>query len=481
MASIDELRKVRLQKLESLKKLGVDPYPAVVQRKNSIQSARDIAEGNVAIVGRIMGLRGHGKIVFADLADESAKIQVVLKADQLVPEALSLLEYLDIGDFLAVQGAVKKTQAGEQSVFATNFQMLSKAIRPLPDSWYGFKDVEERYRKRYLDLLMNPQVKKTFDARWKIGQGIRTFLWEEKYVEVETPVLQPLYGGTNAKPFTTHVNAIDSEFYLRLAPELYLKRLIVGGYERVFEIARNFRNEGLDLSHQPEFTMLEFYEAYADYHRIMELTEEIFKHLAQAVNGSYQLTIKEHTVDISGRWQMMTIDDALLQYEGIAWNDVTDDEIKERMVKAKIKIIGSWNRNKVLFALYDHLVTPKLIEPTWIIDYPRDVSPLSRQHRDKEGRVERFEGYIGGEEICDGWTEIVSAIEQRARFEQEQKNFKAGDAEAHPLDEDFLTALEYGCPPLGGIGIGIDRLTMLLTNTWSIKEVIPFPLMKREI
>ncbi|MBI3576721.1 lysine--tRNA ligase [Candidatus Gottesmanbacteria bacterium] len=481
MAIIDALKKVRLEKLEKLKQLGVDPYPAVVQRKNSIKAARDMEESDVAVAGRIMGLRGHGKIVFADLADETEKIQVVLKADGLTPEALALLEYLDIGDFLAVQGMIGKTQSGELSVFASNIQLLSKAIRPLPNGWYGLKDVEERYRKRYLDLLMNPQVKKTFDARWKIEQGIRSFLWGEGYVEVETPVLQSLYGGTNAKPFTTHVNTLDSEFYLRLAPELYLKRLIVGGYERVFEIARNFRNEGFDLSHQPEFTMLEFYEAYADYHRIMELTEELFKHLAQAVNGSYQLKIKEHDVDISGKWQLMTIDDALLQYEGIVWDEVSDVELKKRLAKTNVKIAGQWNRNKALFAIYDHFITPKLIEPTWVIDYPRDVSPLSRQHRDKEGRVERFEGYIGGEEICDGWTEIVSAIEQRARFEQEQKNLKAGDAEAHPLDEDFLTALEYGCPPLGGIGIGIDRLTMLLTNTWSIKEVIPFPLMKREV
>lgn len=480
MATIDDLKKARIEKLDALKKHGVNPFPPTVTRNQTVLQARESDGKEVAVVGRLRGLRGHGKIMFADLVDESAKIQVVFKADAVPEKTYALLPLLDIGDFLAVQGTVGKTQAGEMSIFASDFQIISKSQRPLPDEWYGLKDTEERFRRRQIDLLLNPEVKSTLDKRWKIEQSIRTFLWGEGYVEVETPILQPLYGGTNAKPFTTHLNALDVYFYLRIAPELYLKRLIVGGYERVFEIARNFRNEGMDATHQPEFTMMEFYEAYADYHRIMDLTEDLIKHAAQAANGSYSVTIEDKVIDISGKWQRITVDEALLKYEHLEWDKVTEAEIRNRLKKADIKVAGEWSKDKALFALYDHFVTPKLIEPTWVIDYPRAVSPLSKEHRTKAGRVERFEGYVGGKEICDGWSEINSGLEQRARFEQEQRNLKAGDAEAQPLDEDFIQALEYGMPPLGGIGIGIDRLVMLITNTWAIREVIPFPLMRPE-
>lgn len=480
MPTIGELRKTRIEKLEALKKRGVNPYPATVQRGQTVVQARESDGAQVSIVGRVRGLRGHGKIMFADFADASGKVQLVFKKDSIAAEVFDLLSQVDIGDFLSVQGTVGKTQAGEVSVFISDFQVISKSLRPLPDEWYGLKDVEERYRRRHLDLLLNPEVKSTLDKRWKIEQAIRTFLWGEGYVEVETPILQPLYGGTNARPFTTHLNALDVDFYLRIAPELYLKRLIVGGYERIFEIARNFRNEGMDATHQPEFTMMEFYEAYADYHRIMDLTEDLIKHAAQAANQSYQITIDGKTVDISGKWRRITVDEALMEYEHIEWATVSEAEVKKRLAGADIKVPGEWSRDKALFALYDHFVTPKLIEPTWVIDYPRAVSPLSKEHRSKDGRVERFEGYVGGKEICDGWSEINSGLEQRARFEQEQRNLKAGDAEAQPLDEDFIQSLEYGMPPLGGIGIGIDRLVMLITNTWMIREVIPFPLMRPE-
>lgn len=480
MATIDTLKKIRLEKLEALKNQGINPYPATARRDQRIIDARQSLKKEVAVAGRIRGLRGHGKIMFADFADESAKIQLVFKSDLVHEHAFTLLPNLDIGDFLSVQGTVDTTQAGEISIFVADFQIISKSLRPLPDEWYGLKDVEERYRRRHLDLLLNPDVKATLDKRWKIEQAIRTFLWSEGYTEVETPILQPLYGGTNAKPFTTHLNALDVNFYLRIAPELYLKRLIVGGYERIFEIARNFRNEGMDATHQPEFTMMEFYEAYADYHRIMDLTEDLIKHAAQAANQSYMITIDGKSIDISGKWRRITVDEALKEYAGIEWQKISEEEIKSRLEKAGVQVTGEWSRDKALFALYDHFVTPKLIEPTWVIDYPRAVSPLSKEHRTKEGRVERFEGYVGGKEICDGWSEINSGLEQRSRFEQEQRNMKAGDAEAQPLDEDFIQSLEYGMPPLGGIGIGIDRLVMLITNTWMIREVIPFPLMRPE-
>lgn len=480
MPTIQDLRQTRIDKLTALKEQGINPYPATVRRDQTIAQIREQDGVAAAITGRVRGLRGHGKIMFADFSDATGKVQLVFKKDALPEATFALLPSLDIGDFLSVQGTVGKTQAGEVSVFVSDFQIISKSLRPLPDEWYGLKDVEERYRRRHLDLLLNPDVKATLDKRWKIEQAIRTFLWSEGYTEVETPILQPLYGGTNARPFTTHLNALDVDFYLRIAPELYLKRLIVGGYERIFEIARNFRNEGMDATHQPEFTMMEFYEAYADYHRIMDLTEDLIKHAAQAANQSYMITIDGKSIDVSGKWRRITVDEALMEYEHIEWSTISEDEVKKRLAKADIKVTGEWSRDKALFALYDHFVTPRLIEPTWVIDYPRAVSPLSKEHRTKDGRVERFEGYVGGKEICDGWSEINSGLEQRARFEQEQLNMKAGDAEAQPLDEDFIQSLEYGMPPLGGIGIGIDRLVMLITNTWMIREVIPFPLMRPE-
>ena len=351
-------------------------------------------------------------------------------------------------------------------------------MRPLPDVWYGLKDKEDRFRHRHVDLLLNPISKQLLDSRWTVERAIREFLWSENYQEVETPILQNLYGGTNARPFTTHLNALDTDMYLRVAPELYLKRLVIGGYERVFEIARNFRNEGMDQTHQPEFTMIEFYEAYADYHRIMDITEDLFKNVALKLNGNLKLKVEDKAIDLSGKWRRLTIDQALQEYAQIDWVTITDQEIKSILTQHKFKIAGVYSRSKALFAIFDHLVAPKLIQPTWVIDYPVEVSPLSKTHRSKKGRVERFEGYIGGKEICDGWSEIVSEKEQRERFENEQKNLKAGDDEAQPLDEEFLEALSYGCPPLGGIGIGIDRLVMFLTNTWSIREVIAFPLLR---
>lgn len=474
---IEELIKIRQDKLAALKKLGVNVNPPVYPRKNAIlKIKKDGAKADVA--GRIRGYRLHGQLCFFDLADESDKIQVMASAKDLDKNGFEVVKLLDIGDFVGVTGDVFTTKAGEITIKADSITFLSKALRPLPDTWFGLKDTEERFRKRYVDTLMNPRVKQVFDKRWAAEKAIRQYLWDQGYHEVETPVLQNLYGGTNARPFTTHLNALDIDMYLRVAPELYLKRLIVGGYEKVFEIARNFRNEGLDLSHQPEFTMMEFYEAYADYHRIMDVTEGLIKFVAKNVNTGFKLKVDQHDVDLSGKWDRITVDAAVKKYLQIDWDKIRDADIKDILKKNKFQVPGVFTRNKALFIIYDHLVTDKLIQPTWIIDYPADVSPLSKTHRSKPGRVERFEGYIGGKEICDGWSEIVSATEQRERFETEQKNLKAGDDEAQPLDEEFLEALSYGCPPLGGIGIGIDRLVMFLTNTWSIKEVIAFPLMR---
>ena len=474
---IDQLIKIRKDKLNKLQQLGVNISPPLYNRTHFITDTKKIGL-KVDVAGRIRAYRSHGKLTFFDLQDETDQIQVLATQNDLGDGQYQIVKLLDIGDFVGVKGEVFKTKAGEITIKASHITFLSKALHPLPDTWYGLKDKEERFRKRYVDLILNPKAKELLDKRWKTLQAIREFLWAKGFKEVETPILQNLYGGTNARPFTTHINALDINMYLRIAPELYLKRLIVGGYEKIFEIARNFRNEGMDQTHQPEFTMIEFYQAYADYHAMMDTTEELIKHLAQKVNGSLKLTIGQHQVDLSGKWRRITIDQALKEYAGIDWQTVTDDQIKQILKKHDFQVPGVYTRDKALFVIYDHLVTPHLIEPTWVIDYPQDVSPLAKSHRSKPGRVERFEGYIGGKEICDGWSEIVNPIEQRQRFENEQKNLKAGDDEAQPLDEDFLEALSHGCPPLGGIGIGIDRLVMFLTNTWSIREVIAFPLMR---
>jgi len=473
---IIDARKVKLAKLESL---GVNISPPSYSVTNKIGDCQDVDQ-SVGVAGRIMGYRRQGKVAFIDLHDQSGKIQVFASLADLGDSVYEVVKLLDIGDFIGINGSTFLTKSGELTIKATQLTFLGKSLLPLPDTWYGLKDKEDRYRRRYLDLLLNPDAKKLLDARWAIEKAVRQYMWSQDYHEVETPVLQNLYGGTNAKPFTTHLNALDTQMYLRVAPELYLKRLIIGGYERVFEIARNFRNEGMDQTHQPEFTMMEFYEVYADYQRIMDVTEELIKATAKSVNGNFQLKVEDKEVDLSGSWRRLTLTEALKEYASLDWDTITDQEIKAILDKNKFKIGGVYSRNKALFAIFDHLVTPKLIQPTWVIDYPVEISPLSKAHRSKAGLVERFEGYIGGKEICDGWSEIVSPKEQRDRFENEQKNMKAGDDEAQPLDEEFLEALSYGCPPLGGIGIGIDRLVMFLTNTWSIREVIAFPLMRPE-
>lgn len=477
---LENLRQARLEKLEKIRALGVNPYPAATPVHDRIQNIKDQALKEAAVVGRLLGIRGHGKLIFADLVDESGKIQICLKADILSPADFELVKLLDIGDFVWVSGELFTTTSGELTVQVKNLSILNKSLRPLPSEYFGLKDIEERYRKRYIDLILNHETKRVLDTRWKMEAEIRKFLWSNNFTEVETPVLQSLYGGTNARPFITHLNALNKDFYLRVAPELYLKRLIIGGYERVFEIARNFRNEGVDHSHSPEFTMLEWYEAYADYNRVMDLAEALTKYLVKTILGATKIKVGENEVEVGGSWLRISIEELVKKHLGVDWDKVTEKDVRSLQEKYQVEVRGAWSKDKALFAIYDHEITPKLIDPTWVIDYPASVSPLSKSHRSKPGRAERFEGYIGGVEVFDGWSEIVSGIEQRERFENEQKNMKAGDSEAMPLDNDFIEALEYGCPPLGGIGFGIDRLAMFLTNTWAIKEVIAFPLLKPE-
>ncbi len=479
MEPVDNLKQVRLDKLQKIEASGVKPYPPFYAKKQTVLQCRNLLETEVKTAGRLMSFRSHGKVTFGDLIDETGKIQLMIRKDEVGDDKFNFLELLDIGDFIGVSGRVMLTKTQEVTVKVANLELLSKSLRPIPSQWYGFKDPEEKYRKRYLDLIINEKTKKTLDVRWLIERKIREFLWEKNFVEVETPILQNLYGGTNAKPFTTHINALDQEMYLRMAPELYLKRLIVGGYERVFEIARNFRNEGMDHSHQPEFTMVEWYISYADYHIVMDLAEEMTKVIARTLFNSEVITLGGKQIKIGNVWPRKTIKSLMKEMLDVDWDKMTEKEVKELVNKHQIEVNGVWTKNKALFSVYDHLITPKLIDPVWVIDYPREVSPLSKEHRENPTElVERFEGYIGGEEIFDGWSEINSGIEQRKRFDNEQKNMKAGDKEAQPLDEEFIEALEYGMPPLGGIGFGVDRLVMMFTDTNNIREVIPFPLLK---
>lgn len=476
------LKKDRLETLSKIKSLGWNPYAPSFDKKQSISQAIQSEGKKIKTAGRIFSWRTHGNISFADLKDETGKIQLFFKKDKLGTEAYKNLKLIDIGDFIGVEGEVIKTVAGEISIMPTNYILLTKAVQPIPDEWFGLKDVETRFRQRYLDLLLNPSVRERFNLKTKLVSGIREYLDSMGFWEVETPVLQPLYGGANARPFTTHVNALGQDFYLRIADELYLKRLIVGGYEKVYEIAKDFRNEGIDHTHFPEFSMLEWYEAYADYSRVMDLAEGLFKHLAKKLYGTTKIQIDNKEIDLGGTWPRLEMSAVLKEKIGIDVEKETSESLLEYSKKnlPEMEIIGGETKGQLIFMIFEHTIPQSLITPTFIIDYPEDVSPLAKSHRTKPGWVERFEGYINGKEICDGWSELTDPAIQRQRFESDSKAARKDKKEGQQIDEDFLKTMEYGMPPLGGIGIGIERLTMFFTNTWAVKEVVLFPTLKRE-
>ncbi|MDR0463224.1 MAG: lysine--tRNA ligase [Pseudomonadales bacterium] len=480
MSRLDETILAKKEKRQALEAAGVNVHPYTFDKQIDIAAAKDFLDKPeiVKTAGRIMTMREHGKVTFFNLKDYSGDIQVMIQKEKVGEENYKLLTSVDAGDHLGVSGKVEKTKTGEITIMADEFVILGKALRPLPTAWNAAEDKEARFRKRYVDMLINPRTEYVLKSRWTILRELRAYMQNEGFVEVETPILQPLYGGTNAKPFTTHMNALDCEFYLRVAPELYLKRLMVGGMERVFEIARNFRNEGIDQTHQPEFTMVEWYEAYADYHRMMEIIEGLIKHLNKAVNNSNILKVGDQEIDLDKKWPTYTVKEALIKFVKIDVDNSNDEELKKLLSKHELKLIGKFSRGKAIFALFDKLVCDYLVEPTWIIDYPREVSPLAKTHRTDPALTERYELYIGTKEISDGWSEITDSLDQRARFENEQQNMRDGDDEAQPMDEDFLAAMEHGLPPMGGVGLGIDRLVMLITNEWSIKETIAFPTLR---
>ncbi|MBF8249726.1 MAG: lysS [Candidatus Levybacteria bacterium] len=474
-------KKIRLEKLEKIKALGWNPYPASFEKKQIIADALKSLNKKVKTAGKIFSYREHGNIAFADLKDESGKIQIFFQK-KLLGENYKNLKLLDIGDYIGVEGEVIKTTAGQISIAPTSYTLLSKSLSPIPSEFFGLKDTEVRYRQRYLDLLINPKVRENFNKRTKLISGVREYLDNLGFWEVETPTLQSLYGGANAKPFKTHVNALDTDMYLRIADELYLKRLVVGGYEKVYEICKDFRNEGIDHAHFPEFTMIEWYEAYADYQRVMDVAEGLFKHLAKKIYGHTTLEVEDKKIDIGKKWPRIELSVILKEKLGLDVDKETTESLNAYAKKncAGVQLVGKETKGQLIFAIFEHQIPKLLINPTWIIDYPEDVSPLAKSHRSKPGWVERYEGYIGGKEICDGWSELNDPQIQRQRFAKDLGVARKDKEEAQQLDEDFLTAMGYGMPPLGGIGIGIDRLVMFFTNKWAIKEIVLFPSLRLE-
>jgi lysyl-tRNA synthetase class 2 len=486
----------RRLKLEELKRRGYDPYPhkfefshtlGEVHRRFDATSSLELEEGKqtVRVCGRIMALRPHGKAGFLDLDDGEHRLQVYVRRDRLGPGIFELFELFDLGDIVGVEGTLFRTRTNELTVLASSVQHLAKNLLPLPEKWHGLVDVETRFRQRYVDLIVNHEVRDTFVKRGKIVREIRNFLDERGYLEVETPVLQTIAGGALARPFQTHHNALDIKLYLRIALELYLKRLIVGGISRVYEMSRIFRNEGISTQHNPEFTMLEFYQAYSDFRDLMKLTEEMITRIAEAVTGSRQVPYQEHVLDF-GNWQRYTMTGAILRFwpESVPQPSEADlrSETRLRELAGAIgaEIEPGSTAGKLLAAVFEHVVEPNLIQPTFIYDYPTEVSPLSKTRADDPSIVERFELYIAGMEIANAYSELNDPAEQRARFEEQLKARGRGDEEAHMMDDDYIRALSYGMPPTAGEGIGIDRLTMVLTNSRSIRDVILFPLLRPE-
>lgn len=478
---------IRREKLDKIRALGVEPYGQKFEwdhhaadiRKEAEQLEKD--ETHVRIAGRIMIRRGQGKTAFCVLRDQTGDIQVYFKRDELSENEWALFKLVDIGDILGIEGTVFTTHTGELTVRVLHFTMLSKSLRPLPEKWHGLTDKEQRYRQRYLDLIMNPEVRETFVKRAAMMSAIRKWYTDHGFLEVETPVLQPLYGGANAKPFTTHFNALDMTMYLRIAPELYLKRLLVGGYERIFEITRNFRNEGMDTRHNPEFTAIETYQAYGDIEDVINQTEQIVAACAMASYGSMKFTYEDTEIDVTPPWPRLTMAEAVKKYTGEDFDACQTIE-DARAIADKLHVeYGEYDGfGKILSECFDAYVEEHLIQPVHITKHPIEVSPLSKLDPKDPRYTIRFESYIYGRELANGFSELNDPIDQRKRFELQVEERKHGDDEAHPIDEDFLTALEYGMPPTGGLGIGLDRLFMLMTNSASIRDVLLFPAMKPE-
>jgi len=480
---LSDLEQKRHLKLKRIKEQGIDPYPPRVHRTHTAAEAIKAYETSeqtseeVSLVGRLRSIRAMGKATFAHIEDGSGRIQIYLRQDILGKKSYEFFtREFDVGDFIEARGDLFRTHTGEVTVKVKDFRMLAKSLHPLPEKWHGLKDTEIRYRQRYLDLIANEEVRKVFVIRARIISALRRFLDEHGFLEVETPTLQPIYGGAAARPFTTYHQQLHQRLYLRIADELYLKRLIIGGYERVYEIGKDFRNEGVDRQHNPEFTALEFYMAYADYNNVMDLTEEMIAYVAKEALGTTLITYQGQEIDLASPWRRIPLRQAILKETGIDYQDYPDAESLYEAIRA---IGGAPEpkaaRAKLIDPVLIDFAEPKLIQPTFLVDYPLETSPLAKRKPGHPDTVERFEGFIGGMEICNAFTELNDPLDQRERFLAQSRALEAGDEEAHPLDEDFLRALSYGMPPTGGFGMGVDRLAMLLTDQPNIREVILFP------
>ncbi len=486
---VSDVIEQRRQKLAELRTGNINPFPNDFEVSHTVNDIRQVIAASpetlkedepiFAVAGRMMAINRFGKSTFIRFKDRTGQLQAYIRKDLVGSESYEFFKTLDIGDFITLKGGMFLTKTGEWTLLAKELKLACKAARPLPEKFHGLKDPEKRYRQRYVDLIMNEDVREIFIRRSKIVQEIRNFLIGRDFLEVETPMMQPVAGGAEATPFKTFHNALNMELFLRIAPELYLKRLVVGGFERVFEINRNFRNEGISTQHNPEFTMLEFYHAYATYKDLMKLTEAMFAQIAEKITGSTSIPYQGNTIELGGTWQRITLADSLEQIGGIDKQYLTDkDKLLAIAEERGVKMTKTGRLGKVITKLFDALVEPKLIQPTFIIGYPVEVSPLSRRSSTEPDITERFELFIAGREIANGFSELNDPDDQKSRFLQQVEDRKAGDEEAHVMDEDYIEALEYGMPPTAGEGIGIDRLAMLLTDSPSIREVILFPHMK---
>ncbi|SKB00605.1 lysyl-tRNA synthetase, class II [Caloramator quimbayensis] len=485
----NELIRQRIQKLDELKKNNQDPFEIV--KYDRTHTSKEVKENfnelegkTVRVAGRLMSKRVHGKAGFSDIHDRYGKLQLYVKIDDVGEEKLKFFKTLDIGDIIGVEGFVFKTKTDEISIHVKDFTLLTKSLRPLPEKWHGLKDPDLRYRQRYVDLIVNPEVKDTFMKRTKIIKAVRKFLDDRDFIEVETPILSTIASGAAARPFITHSNALDIDLYLRIATELYLKRLIVGGFERVYEMGKDFRNEGIDIRHNPEFTIIELYQAYADYNDMMELTENLVAYCAKEVLGTTKVTYQGTEIDFTPPWNRITMIDAVKKYAGVDFNEIkTDEEAREVAKKLNVldelkKKLSDCTKGDILNAAFEAYAEEHLIQPTFVIDYPVEISPLTKKKKDDPTLTERFEAFVYAREIANAYSELNDPIDQKNRFIQQLKERELGDDEAYMMDDDFVNALEIGMPPTGGLGIGIDRLIMFLTDSYSIRDVILFPTMK---
>lgn len=480
---ISELMQVRRNKMQSFIDKGIEPFGRKYDVTHHAQELLDQfetlgEEKVVRMAGRLMAVRGHGKASFTVIADLSGKMQAYFRLDNLGEEKYSEFKLLDIGDIVGVEGTLFKTHRGEITVKVTDFSILAKSLRPLPEKFHGLKDVETRYRQRYLDLIVNPDVRQTFIARTKIIKSIRQYLDERGFLEVETPVLSPIAGGANARPFITHHNTLDIDMYLRIATELYLKRLVVGGLERVYELGRVFRNEGMDVRHNPEFTTIEIYQAYADYNDLMDVTEGIVRQAAIDACGTTKITYEGTEIDLAS-FRRVTMNDAVAEVTGKDFSKAqTVEEAHAMAAELGVSTEGKNSIGEIMYEVFDEKVESTLIQPTFITQYPTEVSPLAKRNKENPAFTDRFEAFVYGRELANGFSELNDPIDQEQRFIDQQKARENGDDEAHMMDHDYITALEYGLPPTGGLGIGIDRLVMFLTDSPSIRDVLLFPTMK---